>query len=227
MCCHGSGAAAIPHVTVVFHLQQERDLFPSQTLFPCKHFTGMCVRMSMCVCLKTQFGCFILPNGSRKKSIGGVYIYIYFFLEKAPLCLCICPCSIGIPVSVSVIFAVYSFPGACLVNKRGEGKERQLRAGRGRCWSVSRMRMKRPAVEATNRLKHRRSVRTKLKRKNTQQKTKKEDVRYRQKFMYDVRGRTEGNWLTATLETASGPSWGQTWADQRPGVWRPQAVVTH
>lgn len=204
----------------------EQQLFPmwlwfstcsrKETCSPPKHCFHVnilqeCVCVWACVCLETQFGCFILPNGSRKKSIGGVYIL--FFLETAPLCLCICPCSIGIL--------------GCLVNKRGEGKERQLRAGGGRCWSVSRMRMKRPAVEATDRLKHRRSVRTKLKRKKTQQKTKKEDVRYRQKFMYDVRGRTEGNWLTAMLETASGPRWGQTWADQRPGVWRPQAEVTH
>ncbi len=36
-------------VIVVFHLQQEKDLFPSQTQFPRKHFTGMCARMCMCV----------------------------------------------------------------------------------------------------------------------------------------------------------------------------------
>lgn len=49
LCSHGSLAPVIPSTIVVFHLQQEKDLFPSQTLFPCKHFAGMCVHVSMCV----------------------------------------------------------------------------------------------------------------------------------------------------------------------------------
>lgn len=53
VCCRGSGAPDIPRVIVVFHLQQEKDLFSSQTLFPCKHLTGMCV----CVCVWVFYLC--------------------------------------------------------------------------------------------------------------------------------------------------------------------------
>lgn len=193
MCCHGSQAAAIPHVTLVFHLQQERDLFSSQTLFPCKHFTGMRVRMSMCVCLETQFGCFILPNGSRKKSIDGVYI---FFLEKALLCLCICPCSIGILVSVSVIFAVYSFPegrwGRLLKERGGKrGGERDTAQSRKR-----KMLICEPHEDEEVSCGGHKSAETQavcLHEADEKEYTAEDKERYMQKFMYDVRGRTEGN----------------------------------
>lgn len=41
MCYHGNGAQAIPSVIAVFHLQQEKDLFPSQTIL--QEFVCVCV----------------------------------------------------------------------------------------------------------------------------------------------------------------------------------------
>lgn len=93
---------------------------------------------------------------------------------------------------------------------------------------MSSMRMKRPAVEATNQ--HKRSVHKK-ERKKRQRKTKKgavRDVQGCRGMQTKERERTDGQKLT------QGDVRICVWARMRsdvdslkPGVWRPQAIVTH
>lgn len=91
MCCHGSGPPAIPSKIVVFHLQQETDLFPPKHCFHV-NISEECGSACTFLCLfyfcgSKQSLVFYFADSSRRKSMGGpvvsggfVYLFLFFFL---------------------------------------------------------------------------------------------------------------------------------------------------
>lgn len=90
MCCHGSGAPAIPSMIAISTCSRKKTCSPPKHCFHINIFTGMCVRMYVCVAFLSvvwiRVWLFHFSNSFRRKSM----VVLFFFRGWGGLSVCVC-----------------------------------------------------------------------------------------------------------------------------------------
>lgn len=128
MCCHGSGAPAIPSMIAISTCSRKKTCSPPKHCFHINIFTGMCVRMYVCV------GFFVCGlNQSMvvsffqqlQEEINGRTSFFWGVGEGVVVCVCLCAYAAlqaFVLAFLSYLQFILFLRGNCTGDKRGEGK---------------------------------------------------------------------------------------------------------